>query len=254
MIVDLVADVGNSRIKWGLCQDGAVTLSAALPIEDPPAWRVQLDQWGLARPLRWALASVHPARGERLVEWLRQRGDAVHLLDGARQLPLRVRVEHPDRVGIDRLLDAVAANTRREPGAGAVIVDAGSAVTVDWLDAEGTFCGGAILPGLRLMARTLHEHTALLPLIEEHGRIPDVPGTDTHTAIEAGVFWSVVGGIDALVERLAEPASATPVVFLTGGDAPVLEPALRHCLRAYPLAAWPHMTLEGIRLSAEALP
>jgi type III pantothenate kinase len=162
-------------------------------------------------------------------------------------LPLQVRLEKPDYVGIDRLLDAVAANSRRPAGTSAVIVDAGSAVTVDALDENGAFVGGAILPGLRLMAATLHEHTALLPQIDVPRHPPSSPGKSTIAAMEAGIFWAVAGGIRALIEQYAAAASAPPRVFLTGGDGPVLQTVLPEA------QLWPTMTLEGIRLSAEAL-
>ena len=81
-------------------------------------------------------------------------------------MPLEVELEHPDKVGIDRLLNAVAANRRRQEHVAAILVDAGSAVTVDYLDGNGVFRGGAIFPGFRLMARALHDYTALLPIVD----------------------------------------------------------------------------------------
>jgi type III pantothenate kinase len=254
MNIDLVADVGNSRIKWGFCRHHAVTDVAALPPDDERSWKDQLARWQGFRPLCWAVTGVHPERRERLVAWLRERGDVVRVIDVARELPLRVLLEHPDRVGIDRLFDAVAANTRRTAGTPAVVVDAGSAVTVDWLDANGAFGGGAILPGLRLMAQALHDYTALLPQVEVPATIPDALGTRTIAAMEAGVFWAVIGGIQALVAQLARRTTSTPEVFLTGGDAAVLGPALRELPGGRLPVLWPQMTLEGIRISAEALP
>src|SRR4051812_41006404 len=114
MTPHVVADVGNSRIKWGLCARGAVIDRAGLP-DDVEVWDRQLTDWrhhhseAAAQPLRWALASVVPARCARLAGWLRERGDEVLVLDRAAALPLRVGVEKPDAVGIDRLLNAVAA-------------------------------------------------------------------------------------------------------------------------------------------------
>ena len=240
---DVVVDVGNTRVKWGRCRDGAVVESASLPPEDPPAWEQQRQAWDAGGPLTWVVSGVHPRRRDQVADWVRARGDTVRTLVWARELPLQVRLEHPDRVGIDRLLDAVAANSRRRPGIPAAIIDAGSAVTVDWLDADGAFAGGAILPGLRLMALALHEHTALLPLIEV-ATVPPVPGTSTPGAMAAGLFWAVAGGARALVEQMAGQAGTRPDVFLTGGDGPLLHPALGPDAQL-----WPAMTLEGIRLS-----
>lgn len=256
MTPHVVADVGNSRIKWGLCVRGAVIDGAGLS-DDIEAWERQLADWRRRHPemgtgpLRWALASVMPARRERLVGWLRTRGDEVLTLDRAAVLPLRVGVEKPDAVGIDRLLDAVAARSR-SPGRPAILIDAGSAVTVDWLDADGAFQGGAIFPGVRLMAEALHAYTALLPLVTVTEPVPVMPGRDTAAAIGAGIFGAVVGGIEALARQLAVLSDQPPVMYLTGGDAPLLAPALDRL--DGPPVLWPEQTLEGIRVSAEAQP
>ena len=242
---DLVVDIGNSRVKWGRCADGAVADSASLPHDDPAAWQSQLVRWGLTGTLGWVISGVHPRTRDRLADWVRGQGDSVRILGDPRLLSLQVRLERPDHVGIDRLLNAMAANTRRRPGAPAAVVDAGSAVTVDFIDGSGAFAGGAIFPGLRLMVRALHDYTALLPLIQVQSALPPLPGVSTPAAMEAGVYWAVAGGIQACVRRLGSPAE----VFLTGGDAALLHPALGDAV-----TFWPHMTLEGIRLSAEALP
>jgi type III pantothenate kinase len=193
---DIVVDVGNSRIKWGRCQADRVAELVALPPDDPDAWQRQLDLWDSGGEHLWAVSDVHPQRRDRLVEWLRGRGDRVELLDWPR-LPLTVGLPHPERVGIDRLLNAVAASSWRRR-AGAVLVSAGSAVTVDWLDEASVFRGGAIFPGLRLMAQALHEHTALLPLIQVQQADPPLPGTSTPEAMQAGIYWAAAGGIKAL--------------------------------------------------------
>jgi type III pantothenate kinase len=238
----LVVDVGNSRIKWGLCDDKAVVQSASLSPDDRLAWEQQLEAWQLTGPLAWALSGVHPQRRDNLAEWLRQRGDAVHLITSAAQLPLEVGVPEPDKVGIDRLLNAVAVNTRRPPGAAAIIIDAGSAVTVDYVDQHGVFVGGAIMPGFRLMSQALHDHTALLPLIEVSGEMP-MPANNTIDAMKSGIFAAEAGGIRQLVDRLRAKPPGAVQVFLGGGDAEVLHKELEsEC------TFWPLMTLEGLRM------
>src|SRR5262245_4148652 len=198
---DVVVDVGNSRIEGGRCSSVGVSAFATLPADEPRAWEEQASKWGLTVPLSWVLTDVHPSRCERLAEWLRQRGDPVRLLV-REDLPLQVAVGRPDQVGLDRLLNAVAANSRRRPGTPAVVVDVGSAVTVDRVDREGVFRGGAILPGFRLMSQALHDYTALLPLVEVPLRPPPVPAPDTVAAIQAGVFHAVTGGVSELVREL----------------------------------------------------
>jgi type III pantothenate kinase len=241
VLPDVVVDVGNSRIKWGRCRAGQVQEVVALPAAEA-AWQAQLAAWSAESLTCWVLTGVHPPRRQQLADWLQRQGRQVHLLTQVQQLPLVVRLPEPERVGFDRLLNAVAANSRRPAGWSAALVDAGSAVTVDYLDPEGAFCGGAILPGLRLMARVLHEQTALLPLVDVRSPGP-APAPSTRAALETGIFWAVAGGIDALLRQYRQQAKDRLIVFLTGGDAPLLAPYLGPC------HLWPEMTLQGICLA-----
>jgi type III pantothenate kinase len=248
MTPDIVVDVGNTSIKWGRCADGKVVEVCSLPHGALNAWRGQAHDWGLPESAAWVVTGVHPGQRDAIANFANLRGGRVRVLDLAAELPLQVKLEKPDHVGVDRLLDAVAANSRRPAGVPAVVIDAGSAVTVDWVDADGAFCGGAIMPGLRLMALALHDYTALLPVIETPKGAPAVPGTGTPSAMEVGVFWSVAGGTAAILDAYRRHFDASPAVFLTGGDSKALLDTLRQ-----PVVHWPDMTLEGIRLAAEAL-
>ena len=252
MNVQLVADVGNSRVKFGLCAARKAAAVASLPPDDPAAWEKQIRDWGLTGALTWAIGGVHPGRLESLSRWVEGRGDVICLTARHDRLPLEVRVDAPERVGVDRLLNAVAANARlrrrakRRPPRPAVIVDAGTAVTVDRIGPDGAFEGGAIFPGLRLMAAALHDYTALLPLVDGTAADPPPVGKNTAAAIEAGIHHAVAGGVNQLIRRQSRPR---PVVFLTGGDASLLHDSIdRHAV------LWPEMTLEGLRISAGALP
>jgi type III pantothenate kinase len=243
-----VADVGNSRIKWGRCKEHQVAEMASLPHDAPQQWQTQLEQWSVT-PGRWVVAGVNPERMARLVDWLNARAMHVATITSYQQLPISLSVQAPERVGLDRLLNAVAAQSRERGGRPAVLVDAGSAVTVDYLDEANVFGGGAIFPGLRLMAQALHSYTAKLPFVEVKAPLPPMPATVTETAIAAGVYGAVVGGIEHLLVQLAARSPQPPQVYLTGGDHAVLAPGL-----SVPVEVWPTMTLEGIRLTALSLP
>jgi type III pantothenate kinase len=269
MNVNLVADVGNTRIKWGVCAivecEPAVIRRAWL--EDDPAdwegqlarWKEDYPDWRTAGPLRWAVAGVHPRRCDRLRDWIVSHGHRVVMIDRHDRLPIQAVVDEPGRVGLDRLLNAVAAKKRLPPGQPAILVDAGTAVTVDWLDEAHAFRGGAIFPGFRLMARALHKHTALLPEVTVGPPAPALPGRSTVPAIRAGVFWAVLGGVELIARRLRQASPRPPHVFLTGGDAEWVEGALEKndplpWLGDFAKTLWPEQTLTGVLLSAEALP
>jgi type III pantothenate kinase len=240
---EFVADVGNSRIKWGECARDGLGRTTAVPLDNPDAWAKQLRDWDSPTSSTWTLAGTHPEARDRLADWLRRHGHAVHIIDSFRMIPVHVRVDHPERVGIDRLLNAAAVLSKGVP---AVVIDAGSAVTVDLIDGEGAFRGGVIFPGYRLMAKALNDYTARLPLVEEFTE-PVLPGTNTAAAINAGVASAVAGGIDRAVRRLSQGLGPTRV-FLAGGDAERLTD-----LDCRPEVAGPYLTLEGIRITARHL-
>ena len=152
------------------------------------------------------------------------------------------------------MVTALAAS-RIAAGRPAVVVNVGTAVTCDLVDGSGTFRGGAIFPGPQLMARSLHEHTAQLPLVDasdlshRHG-----PGTDTRPAIELGIRSAVGGGIERLVWLYADALDVPPLVFLTGGGAGLFADGEPLTPEPGDTRLVPSLTLEGIRIAAEAMP
>lgn len=254
MTPDVVVDVGNTRMKWGRCAGGRVAEMAALPLDRPAEWAQQLSVWGLTGPLLWAVASVNPPAAGRFREWAEANSDEVTQLRDHRDLPIRVDVDEPEKVGIDRLLGAVAAKAMVPPGTPAITVDVGTAVTVNLVDADGVFRGGAIFPGPRLMGRALHEHTAKLPLIDPTSQPlgEPFPPKNTAAAIRWGIDAALIGGVNTALALLAETCPARPLLYLTGGACHLLDGC------GFPAAAEqrvvPTLNLEGVRIAAEALP
>jgi type III pantothenate kinase len=255
----VAVDVGNQRIKCGLF--------AASPADETlpePNWTLtigpgpsNMDRLGarvadLAPAASWWIGSVNRPSAAGLVEWLRSHRpeDRIRLL-AAGDLPIRVALERPDMVGIDRLLDAVAANRLRRPKRAAAVVDVGSAITVDLVSEKGEFLGGSIVPGIGMSARALHSFTDLLPLVDmsELEDPPPALGTSTVAAMRSGLFWGAVGGIRQLIAELSAVRGERCDVFLTGGAGPavaaLLGPSARHV---------PHLTLAGIALAAHQPP
>ncbi|MFI5254150.1 MAG: type III pantothenate kinase, partial [Candidatus Limnocylindrales bacterium] len=141
------------------------------------------------------------------------------LVAGADNVPIPIRVDRPSEVGADRLVNAFAAG--RLYGAPAIVVDLGTATTLDVVAADGAYLGGAIAPGLELGLEALAARTAKLPRIEL--RRPDrVIGKDTISAMQAGTVIGYLGLLAELIRRTrAELAAAgegddVPVI-LTGG-------------------------------------
>ncbi len=239
----IVVDIGNTRIKWGRCAGGVVAEVASLPASDAEAWSRQWEAWSLHDKTPWVIAGVNPPRCREFTAWLRERNAPCKALESFRDLPLTVALPAPEGIGIDRLLDTVAANARRRVDGGAIIVDAGSAVTVDYVDEAGEFRGGVIFPGFGLMAKSLHDFTALLPIVAIDANARP-PGVSTIPAIQAGILAAVVGGVERVIAEYHAKDSSHCDLFITGGDGPILAANLKS-----PAISWPEMTLEGVRIS-----
>ncbi|MGO8750156.1 MAG: type III pantothenate kinase [Thermoguttaceae bacterium] len=254
----VAVDVGNNRLKFGLFAAGVAREAAVLPepirtlaLSDDGTDLRELAGWlaeSESGALRWWIGSVNRSSATLIIDWLHQQRpkEPITLL-AAGDLPLEVHLNRPDMVGIDRLLDAVAGNRLRQPGHLAVLVDVGSAITVDLVSAEGAFLGGAILPGLAMSARALHAFTDLLPRVElsDLNAPPPALGTGTVAAMQSGLFWGAVGAIRELTERLTAGAAGPVDVFLTGGAGPAVADLLGKSIRQVP-----HLTLAGIALTA----
>jgi type III pantothenate kinase len=241
----IVVDIGNSRMKWGRCAADGVTQIASLPLYELDAYQKQLDEWRDASTRQWVLAASNPLALERFSAWLEVNDEAFLVLKEHGEFPLPLAVERPEQVGKDRLANALAYRALRwlktkKPG---ILVDAGSALTIDLVDAEGVFRGGAILPGLSMMARALNYYTTRLPLVDLPANVPTQPGRSTQEAIQLGICSAALGAIHELRRVYGQGAH----LVLTGGDAMWVKQA---CPEA---EVWPEMTLEGIRLAAEAL-
>jgi type III pantothenate kinase len=250
VLSDLMAvDIGNSRVKLGQFQrecSGENDASKGVRVAEDPLLpepiatfdlpirhdtgefdSIRLVAWcneHLPGPTTWRIASVHRAAAARLsavlTDWAKQIGSDWPIRQLTyRDVPLTIRVEEPARVGIDRLLAALAANRLRQRDRAAVVVDLGTAITVDLVDADGAFAGGAILPGIATSARALAEQTDALPQVtlDFLDKPPTALGTATVSAIESGIYWGAIGAIRELVSQLSAPFQIRPDLFITGG-------------------------------------
>lgn len=185
----------------------------------------------------WFVSSVNRSACDRLAAW---RADALpsapwRVLD-YRVLPLTVDVDFPDRVGLDRLATSCAADWLRAPDRDAIVVDAGTALKIHVIRADGVFVGGAILPGLRLSSESLHVRTDLLPRVgvSTADQQPPVVGRNTEAAIRSGIYWGAVGAVREIVTRMRAECRSEPQVFITGGDAAGLAALIDHDTRFVP--------------------
>jgi len=218
----LACDVGNTAIHLvAVCGE---------EVAGPQSVRIG-DLAGLSQAIRklWAgmdelkkvvVGSVNPSGLKDLEAAIAESIGQPALVIG-RDLPLPIATDLPDpaAVGVDRLCAAAAAFDRI--GAACVVADFGTAVTIDCVNDEGVFLGGAILPGLEMGARSLAAQTALLPKVDL-AEPTWVFGKDTRQAIVGGLVVSARGALREFVEAYATALGHWPTVIVTGGDAKLI--------------------------------
>ena len=205
-------------------------------------WQAIVD----AEPSMIVVASVNePATGPIVAAIERSTSSEVYRIDDDLGVPIGQQLDPETITGLDRLLNAAAAWDRLKQAC--VVVDAGTAVTVDFVDGVGTFQGGAIAPGARMQLAALHEHTAALPTIDFVRPDPDPFGKNTRQAMLQGVFHGIRGLVWRLVEQYATAYGAFPQVIATGGDAATIFEG-----DELVNAIVPDLTLQGIAAAARA--
>lgn len=130
-------------------------------------------------------------------------------------IPITNRYRTPQTLGADRLAAAVGASATK-PGCDLLIIDAGTCITYEVIDAQGNYWGGNIAPGMQMRLRALHEFTARLPLVTPEGDVPGM-GYDTETAIRSGVLRGMKYEIEGYIRSMRAKYPHL-LVFLTGGN------------------------------------
>lgn len=194
------------------------------------------------------ISSVVPRATQELREMTsRYFGFPAVVVEPGIKTGVSILTDSPREVGADRIANAVAAHAMY-PNDHKVIVDFGTAITVDVVSAKGEYLGGAIAPGLDTAATALFSSTAQLPRVELV-EPPGVIGKSTVSSIQSGIIYGTAGLVDGLVERVVEEVGGRAHVIATGGMAPVLA---RHCRTIE--RTEPMLTLEGLRLIFERNP
>lgn len=245
----LAIDAGNTRVKWAFGRGGA----QAVEHRGRDLRALLFQSWG-DQP--WPEA-VHVASvaGEAVSEAIRAAVQdcwpgvpLVFLASRAECCGVRVAYARPERFGVDRLAALVAAHAR-EAGNPVVVVDAGTAVTVDAIDARGRHLGGLIMPGLRLLREGLLGGTAAggavrdgVPAVASGGILQAC----TEDCVAVGARCMFVGGVLRAIDTACGEAGVGARLYLTGGDAAILAAALgrMHAVR-------PDLVLEGVARMAQ---
>jgi len=248
--VILTVDVGNTNVTFALfdgdrlAADWRVTSHRERTADE---MAVELRQLFSLRDLDLdvvtgvVISSVVPILNQALIEASRRylKHEPVMVGPGVKT-SVRIRAENPKEVGADRIANALAAYTKY--GGPVVVIDFGTAVTYDAINADGDYLGGAIAPGVEISLDALVSQTAMLRRVEPVA--PDsVIGRNTVTSIQSGLVWGFVAQVEGMVARMISELGGSARVIATGGQASLVA-NLTHVIEAID----PLLTLEGLRL------
>ncbi len=238
----VAADVGNTTIAFARFRRGGWGSVRRHEASDPVGAARAIAALARSGNLPVFFGSVRPGASRRMAQALRRAGLRVRDIRPALARLVPCRLRPGSRAGTDRLLNALAVKARSRRGA--VVVDFGTAVTLDVVSPEGVFLGGAIAPGIRLSLASLAERTALLPRLS-----PGIPrrvlGRSTADAMRSGVVRGLAAAVEGLVKGLRRELPFRPMVLSTGGDAQLLSRICPSIEQVVPI-----LTLEGIRIAA----
>lgn len=192
-----------------------------------------------------AISSVVPKATQELREMTdRYFGFPAVVVEPGIKTGVAIKTDNPREVGADRIANAVAANAMFD-GDPVILVDFGTAITVDAVSGDGEYLGGAIAPGLETSATALFSSTAQIRRVELVAP-PAAIGKSTVTSVQSGVVFGTAALVDGLVERVRTELGDSARVVATGGFAPMIADHCRSIERVDP-----DLTLHGLRLIFE---
>jgi type III pantothenate kinase len=219
-------DFGNTRLKCALFQDRELLEMVVLENGHPDTVQTLINSF---QPDKSILASVINHDPE--VETVLAAATLFHKLGHTSKIPFSTPVGKPETIGADRLA-AVAAAVDLFPKQHNLVIGLGTCITYNYVNPQHEFLGGSISPGMQMRFRSMHEYTALLPLVEAENNFPLI-GYDTKTNLLSGVILGMAKEIDGIIDAYALKFNNFNVL-LTGGDMAFFVPHLKNKIFADP--------------------
>ncbi len=210
-------DFGNSSVKVVDYNNDTFSFRQTFFYDNEFENNISLWLIGHEKPDCVYISTVKPNVSDRVELLLKNDGiENVVILNQDKDKIIDIGVDVPERVGLDRLLAAKASSIVVGES---IVIDIGSAITIDYVDNSGVFQGGAILPGRFLWHKALQDNACQLPFVSlsQKGR-NYVIGKNTEDAIASGSFFGVLGAINNIVAEMTKQISANIPILITGGD------------------------------------
>ncbi|QZT36471.1 type III pantothenate kinase [Halosquirtibacter xylanolyticus] len=221
--MNLIIDIGNTRIKYALFESQKLIHLESTSDFDLPL----ITKWVEDYPIKSAIVSDVRDVRHQIEADLMKLLSKVLFLDEKTTLPINNSYRTPETLGKDRIAAVVGAWSRF-PNRNSLVIDAGTAITYDFIDQTGTYLGGNISPGLQTRFRALHDYTGKLPLLEVKA-VEEEIGKDTTNAIQSGVGLGLTFEVEKYISHFSEKYHDLHVI-ITGGDAVFFETILKNSI------------------------
>ncbi|PVY40520.1 type III pantothenate kinase [Pontibacter virosus] len=230
----IVLDIGNTGGKYGVFEEDALVSQGSFKEQEGLPQEVASQTFDNA-----IIASVSGGAVEQIKAGLSVSGSIIEL-SAQTALPVSNDYKTPATLGADRMAAAVAAHYFF-PGRNCLTIDAGTAITYDFIDEHGHYQGGGIAPGIQMKFKALHNFTGRLPLVQGiHENFPLI-GQTTQESLESGVLGGTVAEVEGMISAYRQKSDKL-VVILCGGDAGFFESTIKH-----PIFVIPELVLIGLQ-------
>jgi type III pantothenate kinase len=219
-------DFGNTRLKCALFEGREMQELLVLENDDPDTLLKIVEDFKPSKSILASVISHNPEAEKILINHTK-----FHKLGHTSKIPFSTPVGKPETIGADRLA-AVAGAVDLFPKQHNLVIQLGSCIVYNFVNNAQEFLGGSISPGMQMRFRSMHEYTALLPLIEAENQFPLI-GYDTKTNILSGVILGMAKEIDGIIDAYALKFNNFNVL-LTGGDMAFFAPNLKNKIFADP--------------------
>ena len=226
MSTTICFDFGNSRFKAAIFKGSQLEEIVVLEDASIPTLQLLVEKW---KPSKTILSSV--IHHDKAIESFLADKAPFHLIGPTTKLNFTTPVGKPETIGADRIAICAAA-VHLNPGQHNLAISLGTCITYNFISNTHEFLGGSISPGMQMRFRSMHEQTALLPLITPTKDFPLV-GYDTKTNLLSGVVWGMAAEINGIIEAY-EAKYSNFNVQLTGGDLSYFVPRLKKRIFADP--------------------
>lgn len=250
----IAVDMGNTNTRIGLidCVRMQCLWHASIPTADAPdalpaAIQSLLNENTQLPPLVVKICSVVSFPEKELTSRLSHIPNLqrIYCCAYSQEIPLHISYANPASLGLDRIANCLYA-VRQYPGANCIIIDGGTAITIDALTKDRRFLGGYIFPGAAAQLRSLHSHTSRLPLVTTIGDSIPFPPDSTNAAMTGGVCFGLAGAIPYLIKKMSALFDDDFIAIACGGGWKTIEPYVD-----FQVQYIPELTLIGIGLFGE---